>query len=76
MCGFAYAKSDCSGVGGVAEWRKYAMQIFVMELHHRGSKMVYHTPVPPQQRYLLSFIDLHFSRMRFCISHCRTIRLP
>ena len=40
------------------------------------SKTVYHTPVPPQQRYLLSFIDLHFSRMRFRISQCRTIRLP
>ena len=25
-------------------------QTFEMELHHRGSKMVYHTPVLPQQR--------------------------
>ena len=31
------------------------MQIFETELHHRGSKMVYHTPVPPQRRILLSF---------------------
>jgi hypothetical protein len=43
MYGFACAKSGCSGVGGVAKWRKYATQIFVMELHRRGSKR-YITP--------------------------------
>ena len=38
ICGFAYAKSGCSGVGGVAKWRKSVGQIFGIELHHRGSK--------------------------------------
>lgn len=42
ICGFAYAKSGCSGVGGEAEWRKSVKQIFEMELRHGGSKMVYH----------------------------------
>ena len=27
------------------------MEVLVVELHHRGSKMVYHTPVPPQRRF-------------------------
>ena len=38
ICGFAYAKSGCSGVGGVAECRKSVKQIFEIEQHHRGSK--------------------------------------
>ena len=29
MCGFAYAKSVCSSVGGEAEWRKSGKRIFV-----------------------------------------------
>ena len=42
-----------------------------------GEQKVYHTPVLPQQRYLLSFIDLHFSRiptlqeyMGYCLIPC------
>ena len=38
---------------GAAE--RISSEILVAKLHHRGSKMVYHTPVPPQQRILLSF---------------------
>ena len=30
------------------------MEVLVVELHHRGSKMVYHTPVLQQQHILFS----------------------
>ena len=71
--GFAYAKSGCSGVGGVAEWRKYAMQIFEMELHHRGSKWANALPASPasfppvisQKRFSLSSED----RSRRCVRY-------
>ena len=43
MCGFADAKSGCSGVGGAVKCRKSVKQIFAMQLHHRGSKR-YITP--------------------------------
>ena len=52
MCGFAYAKSGYSGVGGAAKWREFAKQIFETELHHRGSKRYITPPVLPQQRIL------------------------
>ena len=47
LCGFAYAKSGCPGVGGAVKWREFAKQIFEMELHHRGSKRYI---TPPSRR--------------------------
>ena len=42
--------------------KRISMEILVAELHHRGSKMVYHTPVLPQQRIPV------ISRKRFSLS--------
>ena len=38
MYGFADGESGCSGVGGAAQWKKFAKRIFETKLHHRGSR--------------------------------------